>query len=77
MNNTLAQERFSKSIGELYVQSEDGEKHSFRLRHTNIKTNIAGNALRVEMTQTFQNYFQEFLEVVDLFPLPDEAAVDN
>jgi len=32
---------------------------------------------RVEVTQTFENPFTKPLEAVYVFPLPDEAAVDN
>ena len=71
MNNTSAQERSSKSVGGLYVQSEDGEKQIFPLKHTDVKAKIAGNVSRVEVTQTFENPFKEPLEAVYVFPLPD------
>lgn len=77
MNNTSAQERSSKSVGGLYVQSEDGEKQSFPLKYTDVKAKIAGNVSRVEVTQTFENPFKEPLEAVYVFPLPDQAAVDD
>lgn len=77
MNNTSAQEPFSKSVGGLYVQSEDGEKQIFPLKHTDVKAKIAGNVSRVEVTQTFENPFKEPLEAVYVFPLPDQAAVDD
>jgi Ca-activated chloride channel family protein len=38
---------------------------------------IAGNLSRCEVRQTFENPFTEPLEAVYIFPLPDEAAVDD
>lgn len=82
MNNISAEEsdqnslERSKSVGGLYVQSEDRQK-IFPLKHTDVKAKIAGNVSRVEVTQTFENPFQESLEAVYVFPLPDEAAVDD
>ena len=60
----------------LYVQSPDG-KLQFPLRHTEVQAKIAGNLSRVELTQTFENPFTEPLEAIYVFPLPDEAAVDD
>ncbi|MCP2727474.1 VIT domain-containing protein [Limnofasciculus baicalensis] len=64
------------SIGGLYVKT--GEKQlAFPLKHTEVEAKIAGNLSRVEVTQTFENPFTEALEAIYVFPLPDEAAVDN
>lgn len=64
------------SIGGLYVKT--GEKQlAFPLKHTEVEAKIAGNLSRVEVTQTFENPFTEVLEAIYVFPLPDEAAVDN
>lgn len=64
------------SLGGLYVQT--GEKQLvFPLKHTEVLSKIAGNLSRVEVTQTFENPFTEPLEAVYVFPLPDEAAVDE
>jgi len=62
--------------GGLYVQ-KDGRQQVFPLKHTEVMAKIAGNLSRVEVTQTFENPFQEPLEAVYVFPLPDEAAVDD
>lgn len=62
--------------GGLYVNSE-GKEQVFPLKHTEVKAKIAGNLSRVEVTQTFENPFKEPLEAVYIFPLPDEAAVDD
>jgi len=64
------------SLGGLYVQT--GEKQLvFPLKHTEVLSKIAGNVSRVEVTQTFENSFNEALEAIYVFPLPDEAAVDD
>jgi Ca-activated chloride channel family protein len=64
------------SLGGLYVKT--GEKQlAFPLKHTEVLSKIAGNLSRVEVTQTFENPFTEALEAIYVFPLPDEAAVDD
>ncbi|MBD1807715.1 after-VIT domain-containing protein [Microcoleus sp. FACHB-SPT15] len=64
------------SLGGLYVKT--GEKQLvFPLKHTKVLSKIAGNLSRVEVTQTFENPFTEPLEAIYVFPLPDEAAVDD
>jgi Ca-activated chloride channel homolog len=64
------------TLSGLYVQSPDG-KQQFPLKHTEVQAKIAGNLSRVELTQTFENPFTEPLEAIYVFPLPDEAAVDD
>ncbi|HEY9702920.1 MAG TPA: VIT domain-containing protein, partial [Allocoleopsis sp.] len=61
----------------LYVNSPEGEKLSLPLEHTEVLAKIAGNLSRVEVIQTFQNPFTHPLEAIYVFPLPDEAAVDD
>ena len=63
-------------IGGLYVQTSD-KQLVFPLKHTEVQANISGNVSRVDVTQTFENPFTEPLEAVYVFPLPDEAAVDD
>jgi Ca-activated chloride channel family protein len=63
--------------GGLFVLSNEGKQQVFPLKHTDVKAKIAGNVSRVEVTQTFENPFKEPLEAVYVFPLPDEAAVDD
>jgi Ca-activated chloride channel family protein len=60
----------------LNVLSPDGQQ-VFPLQHTEVMAKIAGNVSRVEVTQTFANPFEKPLEAVYVFPLPDEAAVDD
>ena len=69
-------EPINRSIGGLYVQTGE-QQLVFPLKHTEVQAKIAGNVSRVEVTQTFENPFTEPLEAVYVFPLPDEAAVDD
>ncbi|MFB2879922.1 VIT domain-containing protein [Floridanema aerugineum] len=63
--------------GGLFVQSKDGKPQVFPLKHTEVKAKVSGNLSRVEVTQTFENPFSDPLEAIYVFPLPDEAAVDD
>ncbi|MBX2862592.1 MAG: after-VIT domain-containing protein [Leptolyngbyaceae cyanobacterium MAG.088] len=58
----------------LYVQDQT---LAFPLKHTEVKANVSGNLSRVEVTHTFENPFETALDATDVFPLPDEAAVDT
>lgn len=60
----------------LYLQNSS-QQIAFPLKHTEVKAKIAGNISRVEVTQSFENPFTTTLEAVYIFPLPDEAAVDD
>lgn len=61
----------------LYVKDCEGQQLVFPLKHTEVSAKIAGNISRVEVTQSFENPFTKPLEAVYVFPLPDEAAVDD
>jgi len=67
----------SPNLGGLYVQSEKGNPLVFPLKHTDVQAKVTGNISRVEVTQTFENPFSTPLEATYIFPLPDEAAVDD
>ena len=64
-------------IGGLYFESSQSEKLEFPLKHTAVKAKINGNLSRVEVSQSFENPFDKPLEAIYIFPLPDEAAVDE
>lgn len=64
-------------IGGLYGQTSEGDQANFVLTHTDVQANVSGNLARVEVTQTFENPFEDPLEAIYVFPLPDEAAVDD
>ncbi len=65
-------------VGGLFVKTQNtGSEQVFPLKQTEVKAKIAGNISRVEVVQKFENPFPESLEAVYVFPLPDEAAVDD
>ncbi len=64
-------------IGGLYFEDSKGEKLEFPLKYTAVTAKITGNLSRVEVSQSFENPFDKSLEAVYVFPLPDEAAVDE
>jgi len=71
------QNQQKQATGGLFVQSKDGKQQVFPLKHTEVKAKVSGNVSRVEVTQTFENPFSNPLEAIYVFPLPDEAAVDD
>lgn len=61
----------------LFATTAEGEQRAFPLQNTDVQAKISGNLSRVAVTQTFENPFEEPLEAIYVFPLPDEAAVDE
>src|ERR1700755_738939 len=47
------------------------------LKHTDVQAEISGFISRVKVTQEFENNFSEKIEAVYVFPLPQNAAVDD
>lgn len=66
-----------RPVSGLYVQTSDRKQQAFTLTNTDVKGKISGNISRVEVTQTFQNPYDKPLEAIYVFPLPDQAAVDD
>lgn len=64
-------------VAGLYIQTPEQQQIAFPLKHTEVQAQVTGNISRVEITQTFENPFTTTLEAVYIFPLPDEAAVDD
>ena len=64
--------------GSLQVVDPNGKlKGACPLRHTGVKAEISGFLSRVVVTQEFENPFNEKIEAVYTFPLPQSAAVDD
>src|ERR1041384_3405878 len=64
--------------GSLQVQDSTGKRRGFcPLRHTDVRADVAGFLARVNVTQEFENPFDEKIEAVYTFPLPQAAAVDS
>jgi Ca-activated chloride channel family protein len=70
------EERKQSKSGGLFA-TVDGQQQIFPLNHTEVMAKVSGNVSRVEVTQTFQNPFKNPIEATYVFPLPDEAAVDD
>ncbi|MCD9185544.1 MAG: marine proteobacterial sortase target protein [Pyrinomonadaceae bacterium] len=64
--------------GELSAVSKDGKPlGACPLKHTDVKAEISGFLSRVKVTQEFENNFTDKIEAVYVFPLPNNAAVDD
>jgi Ca-activated chloride channel family protein len=64
--------------GCLFAQNSKGEiLGDFPLKHTDVKAEISGFAAQVTVTQTFQNPYADKIEAVYVFPLPQNAAVND
>ena len=68
----------TETSGSLAVLDAEGKPRSVcPLKHTDVKAEITGFVSRVLVTQQFENPFQEPIEAVYTFPLPQNAAVDD
>ncbi len=55
----------------------DDMRKPLPLKHTDVKGRISGYIATVEMTQQFHNPYSEKIEAVYVFPLPQNAAVNE
>ncbi len=63
--------------GELNAVGKDGKSAGLvPLKHTKVDAEISGFLSRVNVTQEFENNFNEKIEAIYVFPLPNNAAVD-
>ena len=64
--------------GELNAVTKDGKYAGLvPLKHTKVDAEISGFLSRVNVTQEFENNFNEKIEAIYVFPLPNNAAVDQ
>lgn len=64
--------------GALQILRKDGASNAqCPLKHTDVKAEISGSLARVNVTQEFTNPLDEKIEAVYVFPLPQNAAVDD
>src|SRR5215470_4821333 len=67
-----------ETSGSLAVLDAEGKaKAMCPLKHTDVKAEISGFISRVVVTQQFENLFKDKIEAVYMFPLPQNAAVDD
>lgn len=80
VNNPGAVEAATRKVtqGALQAIGQDGQPRAeCPLKHTDVKAEVSGSLARVTVTQEFHNPFQEKIEAVYVFPLPQSAAVDE
>ncbi len=66
------------STGALMTKQAHGEKEiPLPLKHTDVNASIAGYIASVEVAQQFQNPYDSKIEAVYIFPLPENAAVNE
>jgi Ca-activated chloride channel family protein len=64
--------------GSLQILDPSGKQRGFcPLRHTDVRAEVTGFLARVNVTQEFENPFDEKIEAVYTFPLPPSSAVDD
>lgn len=63
--------------GSLQYIDKDGKRAQCPLKHTKVNARVSGFISRVTVTQEFENNFQNKIEAVYTFPLPQAAAVDD
>ncbi len=61
----------------LSLDSQGRPQAACPLKHTDVKAEITGFLARVTVTQEFSNPFQDKIEAVYTFPLPQNSAVDD
>jgi Ca-activated chloride channel family protein len=77
-NGFVTEASVSVTEGSLRILSPEGEVAGLcPLKHTDVKAEISGFIARVVVTQDFENPFDEKIEAVYTFPLPQNAAVDD
>jgi len=78
MDAKVAAKQTQDTAGSLMVVGPNGKlKAQCPLKHTDVKAEISGFLSRVVVTQNFENPFKEKIEAVYVFPLPQNAAVDD
>lgn len=75
---SVSAQQTGEPAGALTVFDPSGKPKSMcPLKHTDVKAEISGFLSRVVVTQQFENPFNEKIEAVYTFPLPQNAAVDD
>lgn len=77
-SENIASAQAAETPGSLMALDAEGKPRSAcPLKHTSVKAEITGFISRVVVTQQFENPFNERIEAVYVFPLPQNAAVDD
>ena len=68
----------TRTQASLQTLDQDGKPNGVcPLKHTEVKAQVSGFLSRVTVTQDFENNFEEKIEALYTFPLPQAAAVDD
>lgn len=69
-------EIYTKLVGHI---DDNGEIKEIEipLKHTSVKSNITGYINKVEVEQEYENNFENPIEAVYIFPLPENAAINS
>jgi len=63
--------------GTLVGRDAGGHTVDFPLKHTDVRIEVSGFLARAEVTQEFTNPYDRRIEATYVFPLPENAAVDD
>jgi len=63
--------------GSLVVEEEKGRRVPLPLKHTDVKATIQGYIATVKVVQQYENPFDHKIEAIYVFPLPENAAVNE
>jgi len=74
---SLEDSREESSTGRMQVVGEDGVIGELPLEHTQVEIAISGNLQRATVRQVYGNPYDEPIEAVYTFPLPQSGAVDR
>ena len=56
---------------------DEGKRLDLPLEHTHYFADLSGFVARVDVVQTYRNPFNEAIEAIYIFPLPENSAVDD
>ncbi len=63
--------------GSLVIEEEKGKQVPLPLKHTDVKATVQGYIATVSVVQQYQNPFDHKIEAIYVFPLPENAAVNE
>jgi len=63
--------------GRMQVLSEEGVMGDLPLQHTSVVIDVTGNLQRATVRQVYGNPYDEVIEAIYTFPLPQSGAVDR
>lgn len=70
-------ERRPNSNGSPRIEREARDAESIPLRHIDVNARVSGSLAEVSVEQVYENRLQQRVEAIYIFPLPDDAAVNE